>query len=465
MTGPVHLLHYADVENAFDKPERVGRLAGAIDTLRDDATLVTGGGDNTAPGVLSLATDGKHARLLFDAIEPDVDTFGNHDFDHGFDAIAETVTDSPQQWLTANLELDGERFARGDTAPRTTFETPNATVGFVGVSTPVLVDINPVAEPLTVTDPVDAVQQHASALRDEGADYVVVISHCGLAVDRTIATETAVDAVLGGHDHDRIEAYHDGTLLAHPGHGRRSLLDVTLSPAGHSTTHHAVADFDPDTELVGLVEAEMVHAGLTDVVAHWAEPVSVDDRARRSPGSPVGNLVADALRWTGDADVGLLVGGIREMDALVGDVTAADLVGLLPYGNDTAVVELDGSTLRDTFHEASFIDTGLDAADWWFGHVSGATLVWDDREQSLVDATIAGEPLRDDETYELATSGYFVHGKNILTTFDDRDVVRWCGGEHDALVEYVRTHPARPRAETRVERPYLECDVRRPVGD
>jgi len=32
----VRILHYADVENAYDTPERVGRLAGAIDALRDD---------------------------------------------------------------------------------------------------------------------------------------------------------------------------------------------------------------------------------------------------------------------------------------------------------------------------------------------------------------------------------------------------------------------------------------------
>lgn len=459
MTGPVHLLHYADLENAFDKPERVGRLAGTIDALRDDATIVTGGGDNTAPGVLSLATQGTHARLLFDVVEPDVDTFGNHDFDHGFDAIRKTVAETPQQWLTANLELDGERFGGADTAPRTVIETPAATVGFVGVSTPVLVDINPAADPLDVTDPLAAVERHVPELHAGGADYVVVISHCGVDLDREITDVAGVDAVLGGHDHERLEEFHGDTLLAHPGHGRRCLLDVTLSPDGHTTTHHEVADYEPDTELVGLVEAEMVHAGLTDVAARWKDPVSVDKRSRKSPNTPIGNLVADALRWHGDADVGLLVGGIREEDPLVGEVTVADLTGLVPYGNDTMVVEVDGATLKEVLRETSFTYTYPDAPDWWFGHISGAHVVWDDRDQALIEATVGGEPIRDDETYEVATSGYFVHGQNLITAFDEADVVRNCGGEHESIIEYVREHPVRPVAETRVEQPYLDTET------
>lgn len=457
MTGPVHLLHYADVENAFDKPVRIGRLAGAISTLRDPATLVTGGGDNTAPGVLSLATNGSHARLFFDAIEPDVDTFGNHDFDHGFDAIRETIVESPQTWLTANLELDGGRFTSEHTTPTTTIETPAATVGFVGVSTPVLVDINPAARPLVVTDPLDAVREHAPVLREAGADYVVVISHCGVDIDREIATETDVDAVLGGHDHERVEEFHGDTLLAHPGHGRRCLLDVALSADGHTTMHHEVADYDPDEDLVALVEAEMATAGLTDVVAHWEDPVPVDKQARKSPNTPVVNLVADALRWDGDADVGVLVGCIRDEDPLVGDVTAADLAGLVPYGNDTTVVEIDGATLKEVFREASFNYTYPDAPEWWFGAISGARIGWDDRDHSLIDATVDGEAVRDDEFYEVATSGYFVHGDNLITAFDESDVVRTIRGEHESIIEYVREHPERPTAETRIERPYFEA--------
>ncbi|MFT4885767.1 MAG: hypothetical protein ACI8U4_003295, partial [Natronomonas sp.] len=53
--GPdVRLLHYSDIENAHDDPERVGRIAGLIDERRGADALVCGTGDNMAPGVLPL---------------------------------------------------------------------------------------------------------------------------------------------------------------------------------------------------------------------------------------------------------------------------------------------------------------------------------------------------------------------------------------------------------------------------
>ena len=118
------LLHYADIENAYDDPERIGRLAGLIDQLRDDGTVVCGAGDNTAPGVLSLVTRGRQALDFYDAVGPDAEVFGNHDFDYGIEATRELVRDSPQPWLGANVFEDGERFATDGGRPRTRSSRP-----------------------------------------------------------------------------------------------------------------------------------------------------------------------------------------------------------------------------------------------------------------------------------------------------------------------------------------------------
>lgn len=55
----LRLLHYSDIETAYDAPERIDRLARLISERRDDTTLVIGTGDNLAPGVLSLVTNGR----------------------------------------------------------------------------------------------------------------------------------------------------------------------------------------------------------------------------------------------------------------------------------------------------------------------------------------------------------------------------------------------------------------------
>jgi len=47
----LRILHYSDIENAYDEPERIGQLAAVLRARRTPDTLVVGSGDNTGPGV------------------------------------------------------------------------------------------------------------------------------------------------------------------------------------------------------------------------------------------------------------------------------------------------------------------------------------------------------------------------------------------------------------------------------
>jgi len=449
----VRILHYADVENAYDTPERVGRLAGAIDALRDDpaATLVTGGGDDTAPGVLSLACEGAQAQEFFDAVEPDVEVFGNHDFDHGYDAARRAAREFPGAWLNANAHHDGERFAADHTTPTALLDVGDATVGFVGVTAESTPDINPVAADLAVGDAVDAVRDAEHDLRDAGADHVVVVSHRG--EDEDIARETTVDAVLGGHEHDRMADSVEGTLVARPGSGGHTLLEVTLSDGDPTATHRETADYPVDEAVAAALRERMA-----ETVTRVDGPVRPTERHLKAGESPVGNFVADALRSAGGADVALLVGGIRQDDPLDGDVTVADLHGLCPFDNEVLVTEVDGATLLDAFADLQLaaVHPGDDVPDWWFGHVSGASLVYDDRDYSVVGARVGGEPVHPEETYEVALSDYHVVTDHIVRAIDEDDVVRAASSLSDALVERAREHGVNTETEGRIRRPYLE---------
>jgi 2',3'-cyclic-nucleotide 2'-phosphodiesterase (5'-nucleotidase family) len=100
--GP-RVLHYSDVENAFDRPERVGRLAGTLREARDEGSggteaIVVG----TAPGALALERRGRQALAFFDRIGPDAQTFGNHDFDYSRSATHEVVREQRDFRLATN---------------------------------------------------------------------------------------------------------------------------------------------------------------------------------------------------------------------------------------------------------------------------------------------------------------------------------------------------------------------------
>lgn len=453
------LLQYADLERAYDDPERIGRLAGLVETLRDDETVVCGSGDNTGPGVLSLVTHGQQALDFFHAVDADVETFGNHDFDHGLDALLAIVADSPQTWVCANAFRDGERFATAKgAAPWTVVERGACRVGIVGVAHPETAELNPNAAGVRFTDPCAAVETGVSAVRDSGADHVVVVSHLG--DDTDIARLDGVDVVLGGHDHERLVDSVDSTLVCRPGGTGQYLLEVSFDGGRPTATHHPVADAPLDADVAAKLRDRMDATGLTEIVGTADEPVVCDLLACKRGESKIGNLITDAYRWQSGADVALNSGGgFRRRPPLDGPVTAFDLVSVTPYDTDLVVLCVDGETLLATLGHLALAQAPDDLPRWHFGHVSGAELVWDDAAGKLLTARVDGDPVDPHGTDTIATTEFFVANDELFPAFGPGDVVERCGRQYVAVVEYVRETGLDPELDGRIQRPTLDDEA------
>jgi len=437
------LYHYSDLENVYDTPERAGRLASLL-ADRGDAIAV-GSGDNTSPGVLSLVTDGWQAMDLYDAVDPDVATFGNHDFDYGPETTAELVAASPQTWVSANVTLDGNRIDGAE--PWTVVERDDTRVGFFGVlddSTPAL---NPMASDLTVTDPIAAANDAEGELRDAGVDYVVALSHLGRG-DEELAAATTVDAVLGGHiASERVERLDD-TLLTRPGSGGEVVLEVDLESG--DVTRHVVDESPVHEGVASSLRQRMADAGLDEVVGRVEEPMERTERTLFRGESRIGNFVADAYRWAAGADVGLQnSGGVRDGPALDGDVTVADLVSVVPFEEPVSVAELTGAELLDVFRAAKGGELGFAQPDWWHAHVSGAELEWHDGD-GLASARVDGELVDPDATYTVATTDYLFYSDDEFPALDEHHRVDRLDVQHEVLAAYARQQGIDPRVEGRI---------------
>jgi len=451
----VRVLHYSDLETALDDPERAAALAGTIEARDGTDSVVIGSGDNTAPGALSLATGGRAALSLFRAIDADADTFGNHDFDFGVATARELAAKAPQPWLCANVEHDGERFAAEETAASTLVEAGGETVGVVGVAHPRTDVMNPTADVLEFTDPVPVVRAEATHLREQGADHVVVTSHCGRE-DERIARGTDVDAVLGGHVHDVRAKTIAGTATVRPGRAGRYLSEVVLDETP-SITLHEVDDEHVDEAVAETLREQLADHSLDEVVASVDTPIERSEEKTTVAESRIGNLVADALRWQAGADVAISPpGAIRSGDPLVGDVTAVELVGLVPYEDGLATVELPGDRLRAALLAVPFGYHDDDHPDRFCSHISGARLVWDDRAGELRSVSVHGEPIDPDRTYEVAVADYVVETDHVVDAFDESDVVERHGLARRAVVDYAREIGIDATVEQRIEQPTLE---------
>jgi hypothetical protein len=245
------VLHYSDLENVYDDTERIARLAGLLGELRGENALLVGSGDDLAPGVCSLSTRGGCALPFFEAVSPDVETFGSHDFDYGLDRTQEIVADSAQQWISANVSHEKGSFGANEgVISYTICESDGDRVGFVGVTDPATTDMAPGASALSISDPVAAVEEGVRELRPR-VEYLCVLSHCG-ALDTDIARRCAVDRVLDGHVHDERITTIAGTVCTRPNANGHRICEIDLD-AGEAAFRETAAG-PIDEELRGVYE-------------------------------------------------------------------------------------------------------------------------------------------------------------------------------------------------------------------
>lgn len=447
------ILQYSDIENAADDPERIGRLAGLIDRVRDERTLVVGTGDNTSPGVLSLVTEGEHSLAFFEAVDPDLETPGNHDFDYGPDRTEELIERSPQTWLTANVRRNGGRFGAGvGTKPWAIRERAGARIGCFGLTDPTTPSINPNAMDLTVTDPVDAARDAVAELRERDVDYLVALSHLG-STDEQLAEELDIDVILGGHIHTPTVDHVAGTLLTRPGVNGQRILTVDLGGSTPTATFHDVADGPVDQDVADETRDLMAAADLDETLANVADPIPRTAPTVFQGETRIGNFVADAYRWATGADVGLQnSGGIRSGDPLAGAVTVADLISVVPFGEPVVVVEVSGAELMTVFEQASGAAVAFGEPGWWHAHLSGARVVYDRTDHTVVEATVDGDPVDPGSTYTVATSEYIVYTDHEFPVITADKCLDGNGIQYEVLADYARLHGIDPDIEGRIVR-------------
>jgi len=389
-------------------------------------------------------TDGGAALPFFEAVRPDADTFGNHDFDYGPTELRRTVERSPQRWLSANVHTGGERFgASVGVEQSATVRADGHTVGFTGLTAPETAEMSPAAAGLAFDDPLAAAEGALAAL--DGADYRVVLSHLGTP-DAALAERFDVDAVLGGHLHTRRAEQVAGTLCTRPGANGHRLLEVDL--ADGTVTAHDVSEAPVDRDLLERYRAMQREAGLEEVVAHVEEPVGRDREHRIRGESRAGNFVADAYRWAAGADVALHnAGGIREGPPLVGDVTVADLVSVVPFDEPVAVVELTGRELLSVLEEAH---VAVDGEERWIAHVSGMSVRFDTAAGEPLSVRAAGRTLAPDRRYRVATNDYLLHAAHEFPTITEDHRVDSLATQYEVLADYARNRGIDPELEGRV---------------
>ncbi len=323
----------------------------------------------------------------------------------------------------------------------------DVTVGVVGLTTPfdliarmnasVLGAANSPAA--SVAALIGIAAPHVAALRDQGAEVVILLSHLGRGLDEALAaTLPGIDAVIGGHDHLEISelverlGYPDlpPVPVVHAGAYYQKIGKVRLSvgAAGVSSVlstellsvEQRVPRPTPAESLVAATVAQlqqwvpaMLPPGTFDPPDPFHTPIAFAEKnvskeinmkvPKRDTGA--GNLVTDALRAHTGTDLAFTVTGQTPQGLAAGPVVQDDLLRMVGVGLDSAPLPRIARAEVFGYALAMAIETTVEASlsdDDFILQVSGMKYVYDSSlpvGQRIVSVEVGGEPLEYGRVY------------------------------------------------------------------
>lgn len=338
-------------------------------------------GDFSQGSVIGNISKGEAIIEVMNTVGYDYVTLGNHEFDFGIDQLVHNMETLNAEVLCCNVKYTGTGEDKlKDIKPYKVVEYGDMKVGFVGVTTPdTILTSTPVYFKENGEYVYDfafgnngqylykTVQTSIDECREEGADYVVLLSHIGALVDGfennnsvdLIKNTTGVDAVLDGHAHVEVpcDVVQDkegkDVLLSSVGTELDKIGRLDISANGTISLGY-ISKYDvKDEEVSKEVEkiVEQYESKLNEVIGTTSVALPLGDsdgiRMVRTREMPIGNFVADAFRWAGDADIGLAHGGTLRANLEKGDISYSDFIKILPFGNMICVANIKGSVLLD----------------------------------------------------------------------------------------------------------------------
>jgi 2',3'-cyclic-nucleotide 2'-phosphodiesterase (5'-nucleotidase family) len=388
--------------------------------------------------------NGKQMVDVLNAMDVDLVTFGNHEFDLSEADLQKRLNESKFTWTSANVRHVTENgvvpFTRKweyNNVPVSDYSTFTATdadgnqikFGVFGVTIP--------SNPKDYVSYGDIYQNSVRAydLAIQKADFVVGLTHVSIDEDKKIAERlnSKVPLIMGGHEHYNMLEKEGRTIIAKADANAKSVWVHTIIYNLRTKYLYLTSD------LVFVNDKVPSEAKVERVVNKWTTllddklketvsnpdqtiytpktPLNGTDKANRSKQTNLGSIIAKAMAYSyqNKVDAALVNGGsIRVDDMLAGPITSKDIFRVLPFGGSVLKVELKGSLLKEILN---------------FGKKSsgeGAYLQRSDiSEATNGNWTIKGKPIYDNKRYTIAISDFLLKGLDIpFLTPDNKDIVK-----------------------------------------
>ena len=464
-------------------------------------------GDHVQGGAMGAISDGEAIIKIMNKIGFDVVTLGNHEFDYGLEQLNKLGEEISSKYICSNFCYKKNKTSIYE--PYRVIEAGGKKFGFIGVVTPLTFSITYLStlqesdgsatyDFLTTNDTElqQTVQTHINKLRsDEKVDYVILLTHIGMDVEQytsngLLSNLEGVDAVLDGHTHlvynttskdksntdihisqtgtklqsiGKLIFKTDGTILSETisnvpePSNKEGALSVTRSNANRwvkNETYNFIQEVkDEYAEELNTV------VGKSDYELIIKPEGSSDSRSIycRYRECTLGNLICDAVRDAGQADLTIINGGGVRNNMKAGNITKGDVIETIPWFNNIMIKKVKGQTILDALEfgvrncptpSASFpqvssgvsfdLDTSINStvqtdSNGQYVNITGA--------RRVSNVKINGENLDLNKIYNISLFEFVSNGGDGYKMFTEYDVDREAlMTDTDAVALYIQNN-------------------------
>lgn len=391
------ILYENDVHCAV---EGYSKLAAMKNELKSEYEYVgvVSSGDFVQGGTLGAVSKGEYIVELMNLVGYDAIAPGNHEFDYTISRLTELYELSETKYISCNFAKIGEE--KTYFKPYTIVSYGDVDIAYIGIITPETItsarpsqfknENGEIIYTFNESRLYELVQESIDEATEDGADYVIALSHIGYDesgelndVTDVIENTDGLDVVLDAHSHSVIEEKivkdksGNDVLLSSTGTGFENIGKLTIENGEFDTElvkteTYTKTDADVDAYIAEINEsyAELgnrkIGESKVELITHNEEGV----RLVRTAETNLGNLCSDALFFVTNADVSYVNGGGLRAPIKSGDMTFNDIYSVFPFNNRIVTAEITGQVLLDML-EMSMISYPQE--DGAFPHMSGIT--------------------------------------------------------------------------------------------
>jgi 2',3'-cyclic-nucleotide 2'-phosphodiesterase (5'-nucleotidase family) len=368
------VLYENDVHCGIDGYAKMAGLRDAINRSDTAYAVVVSSGDFLQGGTPGAISAGQYVIDIMRNMDYAAITIGNHEFDYGVPHMKKMLSEVNAPVVCVNFFDTG---AEKSYFPGYVIKTlGNKRVAFVGAVTPETMILERFAfyneqdemiYDLKQPSFYKLVQQAVDQARNEGADYVVLLSHVGeqtqsMGFDshRLVAATRGIDAVLDGHSHSVIpfdqEPNIDGKIIGITQTGTQfmNIGKLVITKDGKFSTSLLASTEVTEENARVKATTDSIKALMNSVIEREVCTIDYDLEVLnpatglayvRCRETNAGDLVADAYRNMFQTDVALMNGGGIRNNVPAGKVTYGDVVSLVPYDNKLVKLEATGADI------------------------------------------------------------------------------------------------------------------------